>query len=70
MKTISRLYLVDRKSVCFIKSIFEAYDGIASVTTIDPHISKIELLIPPGCAADAETLIEVLRHDFLMEPAD
>jgi hypothetical protein len=70
MKTISRLYLVDRQSVCFIKFIFEAYDGIALLRTIDPHASKIELLIAPGCEADVEYLIADLRHDFLIESVD
>ncbi len=70
MKTKSRVYRVDRKSVCFIKFIFEAYDGIASLTTIDSHASRIKLGIPPGCEKDVETLIEELGHDCFIEPSD
>ncbi|MGD9119948.1 MAG: DUF4911 domain-containing protein, partial [Desulfobacterales bacterium] len=28
---------MDRREIAFIKFIFEAYDGIAALRTIDPH---------------------------------
>ena len=70
MKTISRFYRVDRKSVCFIRFILEAYDGIALMRTIDPYESKIELRIAPGCETEVEDLLAALSDDFMIEPSE
>ena len=69
LKTISKFYLIDRKSVGFIKFILEAYDGIAVVETIDPGAAKIKLHIAPGCESDVENVLHELRRDILIEPA-
>lgn len=67
MNTISKSYLIDRKSVCFIKFIFEAYDGIAVVETIEPATAKIVLHIAPGCESDVENVLDELRKQILIE---
>jgi hypothetical protein len=65
--TQRKLFRVDRKAVCFIKFIFEAYDGIALVETIDPYAACIALHIAPGCEAEVDALLNDLRKDYLME---
>ena len=65
--TQRKLFRVDRKAVCYIKFIFEAYDGIALVETIDPYAACIALHIAPGCEADVDALLNDLRKDYLME---
>ena len=66
--TNRRLYRVDRKAVCFIKFIFEAYDGIALLETIDPHTACIALHVAPGCEPDVDALITDLGREHLIEP--
>ncbi len=66
--TSRKLYRVDRKSVCFIRFIFEAYDGIALVETIDPHAACIAVHTAPGCEKEVEAVIRDLGKDHIIEP--
>ncbi len=59
---------MDRSAVYFIKFIFEAYDGIAVLETIDPHETVIALHIAPGCEADVEFVLSDLRKSFPIQP--
>jgi len=65
--TSRQLFRVDRKAVCYIKFIFEAYDGIALVETIDPYAACIAIHIAPGCEAEVDALLKDLRKEYLME---
>jgi hypothetical protein len=60
------VFQVDRESVAYIKFIFEAYDGIAIITTIDPIAAKIEINIAPGSEPDVEHILDELRRDILI----
>lgn len=57
METIRKLYKVDRKQIHYIRWIIESYDGMALVTTIDPHAAVIELKIAPGCYSIVQDLL-------------
>jgi hypothetical protein len=52
-----------------IRFIFEAYDGLAGVTTLEPKTGLIELQIAPGCEQDVEMILKDLRQDIMMEKA-
>ena len=65
--TSRQLFRVDRKAVCYIKFIFEAYDGIGLVETIDPYAACIAIHIAPGCEAEVDALLKDLRKEYLME---
>ena len=67
MLSIRKRYRIDRKSVCRLKFIFEAYDGIAMVSTINPYAAEVELRIPPGCETDVDDLIMDLGRDIIIE---
>ena len=57
MKTIKKFLRIDRREICFLKFILEAYDGIATLTTIDPHQGIVLLRIAPGCEDEVETIL-------------
>lgn len=46
---------------------FEGYEGIASVTTLDPANGLIVLNIAPGCEPDVEQVIQYLQEQVYME---
>ena len=69
MRTVRRVYRVDRRRISMIKFIFEAYEGLAMVTTLDPKAGIIALFIAPGCEKLAEAVISDLSKNFLIEPA-
>lgn len=45
----------------------EAYEGIATLTTIDPVEGRVVLLVPPGCEEDVDTLLTDLSGDIFFE---
>lgn len=67
MQTTQRLYRLDRSEIAFVKFIFEAYDGIATLSTIDREMGIVRLLIAPGCEKTVSELIEDLRHTVRIE---
>lgn len=57
MKTIETVYNVNKENIGYIRFIFEAYDGIAIVTTISEEKDKIAVYTAPGCEDEVESLI-------------
>jgi hypothetical protein len=68
MRTVKQVYRVDRRRISLIKFIFEAYEGLAMITTLDPAAGVIALLIAPGCEEVAKAVIMDLGKKFLIEP--
>lgn len=68
MRCRKKYYRVDRRAIGFMKFIFEGYDGIANLTTLDPELGIISINIPNGCDKYVEELIEILGRDMLIEP--
>lgn len=68
METISKYYRVDRREICFLRFIFEAYDGIAILTTIDPGSGSVVLHISPGCEETVEMILQDLKKEIMIEP--
>ena len=61
---------VDRRYIGFMKFIFEAYEGIANLTTIDPKLGIISVNIPDGCMDIVNKLLKSLGRDILIEPLE
>ena len=74
MDTIKRYYRVDRREIFFIQSIIEGYDGLATMSTVDPNRGVIRLSIPPETETDVLDILQDLKTSgILMEavvPAD
>ena len=67
LKTIKKLLRVDRREICLIKFILEAYDGIATMTTIDAHQGIVMVQIAPGCEGDVEAVLQDLKKDIIID---
>ena len=68
-ETIKQHYRVDRREIAFIRFIFEAYDGLAIIKTLDPRAGLIEFQIAPGCEQDVATILGDLQGSIMMEKA-
>ena len=68
LKTTTRIFRVNRKDIAFLKFIFEAYDGIAVLTTLDSGLGAVRLAIAPGCEKEVAAILADLQDDILMEP--
>jgi hypothetical protein len=55
---------VDKKDIAYIVSIFEGYDLLAVVRTIDPAQGLIELMISPDFLEDTRKLTEALAKEI------
>ena len=67
MKTIKRILRVDRRKISFLKFILEAYDGIATLTTLDAQRGIVLLRIAPGCESDVEAVLQDLKKDIMID---
>ena len=69
MNTIQRYYRVDRREIFFIQSIFEGYDGLATLSTVDPNSGVIKLSISPDTEAVVFDVLQSLKlSGIVLEP--
>ena len=69
METTKRYFRVDRRQIAYLRFIFEAYDGIAVVKTLDAQKGIIVLSVAPGCDADVEYVLHDLKKKIMIETA-
>jgi len=66
-----RKYLrIDRKQIAYLKFVFEGYDGMAVVSTVDPGAGIIVLDIGPGCEQEVDLIIKHLSREIRIETLD
>ena len=68
MQTIIKEYRVEKSRIGFIRFIFEAHEGVAVVTTLDPKTGHIKLTIAPDRLETASKIVQDLNKDFTFEP--
>ncbi len=64
MKTIHKEYMVEKSRIGFIRFIFEAHEGLAVPTTIDPKTGHIRLAIIPEQMESVRLIVDDLKKDF------
>lgn len=70
MRTVKQYYRVQRSQIAFMRFVFEGYDGIAVIETLDPAAGLIALHIAPGCEPEVAGVLQDLKKDILMERAE
>jgi hypothetical protein len=66
-ETVKRYCRVDRRKIAFLRFIFEAYDGLAIIETLNPESGVIVFYIAPGCETDVDMILTDLKADIMME---
>ena len=64
MRTIYKLFRVDKSRFGFLKFIFEAYDGIAVITTLDTKDGLVRFAVAPGCMEEVKAVLDDLKKDI------
>ena len=59
---------VDKKDIAYIVSIFDGYENLAVVRTLDSSRGLIELLVSPDYLEDTRKLIDVLSKEIPIRP--
>lgn len=63
-------YRVDRRDISLLRFILEAYEGVATLTTVDPAGGIVKIGIAPGREGLVRDLLATLcaSREILMEP--
>jgi hypothetical protein len=59
---------VDKKDIAYIVSIFDGYENLAVVRTLDASRGLIELLVSPDYLQDTRNLIDSLSKEISIRP--
>ncbi|MBT3514015.1 MAG: DUF4911 domain-containing protein [Nitrospina sp.] len=65
--SIQWLLEVDKKEIAYIVSVFEGYDDLAIVRTVNTEQSIIELMISPNYIEDTRQLIHALSKEVYIK---
>ncbi len=57
---------INKGEICLLQWIVEAYDGMASMRTVNPAKGEIEISIAPGCEEEAFGLINHLKDERII----
>jgi hypothetical protein len=64
---ITRYFKLKRKDISLIQFIIEGYEGMATVTTIDPRAAIIQVSIIPDFILEMDEIINDLKDKYRME---
>jgi hypothetical protein len=59
---------VDKKDIAYIVNIFDGYENLAVVRTLDASRGLIELLVSPDYLEDTRKLIDALSKEIPLRP--
>ncbi|MBN2515055.1 MAG: DUF4911 domain-containing protein [Deltaproteobacteria bacterium] len=69
-KIIKKVLKLKRKDIAYIKFIFEGYEGLGIVTTIDSGKSLIEISMMPDFVSDINEILDALREEIIFQEVD
>lgn len=61
---ITRDVRLNRRDIAYVKYIFEGYEGLVTVTTIDRSRAVIRLFIMPGSMSDVAGILGALKGEI------
>ena len=64
--TTTRFFRLDRRNLAYLTFIFEAYEGLATVSTVDKKETIVSITTLPGLEADVDDLIVALQKEMTL----
>lgn len=61
---LKRYFRVDRRHIAYFRFILEAYEGMATLSTLDAREGTVVLMIPECFAGDADGLLTALAGEI------
>ncbi|MGE5789828.1 MAG: DUF4911 domain-containing protein [Syntrophaceae bacterium] len=58
-----RFFRLPARHIAHFQFIIEGYDGIATVTTVDPKAAVVMLLIPDGLEGCVDSLLDAMARE-------
>ena len=57
-----KIYRIDRREIYFLRFLLEAYEGAASMTTLDAEEGIVAIHVAPGREKEVDALIKEIEH--------
>jgi len=69
---IRKWFKIKTSDITIVQFILEGYEGLATVSTIDPKTAIIQVAIMPDFLQEMEDILKALRDQFMMReiPSD
>jgi hypothetical protein len=64
---IKKWFKIKRNKIALVQFIIEGYEGMATVTTMDPHAAIIQVSIMPEFLQEIIKLMESLKNKYHLE---
>ena len=64
---IMKWFKINKSDIMLVQFIIEGYEGLATVSTIDPNAAILQVLIMPDFIKDTEGILAYLKDRFMME---
>jgi hypothetical protein len=64
MDTISLLIQIPPHEIAYLNFVFESYEGVAAVRTVDPRKGIVELMVSPSYQEEIKEILEDLAEEF------
>jgi hypothetical protein len=64
---IQKRFQLKRKNIAIVQYIIEGYEGMATVSTINPDIAIIQILIMPDFIQEMQAILESVKKKFELE---
>jgi transcriptional regulatory protein LevR len=61
---IKRCFLVARRDIAYMHFIFESYEGLATLSTIDGKNGIVQVSIPPCFEGEVNNLLQSLKKEI------
>lgn len=62
--TITKIIKINKKDVCYISNIFEAYEGLAVIRTLDPKNGVLAVWMSNYFYDDIMTILKELKKEI------
>lgn len=69
-KIVKKVLKLKRKDIAYVKFLFEGYEGLGIVTTIDNSEAVIEISMMPDFVSDINEILDALREEIMFQEVD
>jgi hypothetical protein len=64
MDTISLFLQIPPREIAYLNFVFESYEGVAAVRTVDPRKGIVELMVSPSYQEEIRKILKSLAVEF------
>ncbi len=66
-ETVTVHVRIPRREIAYFNFLLESYEGLASVSTLDPKEGVLELQVPPELMGELKAFLSGLREEIPLE---